>query len=264
MLRQILNTAGRMRRFARSLQQQKTNAKRGEIVGLELAGDVNRLIPRERIELSGAIPELLDQALYRLTQKRSMCYKHKRNEPKKSGPFVCCVDESGSMSHEDSHGVPRIVSAKALAATMAWLAGYQNRWCVLVSFSQGQSQKHIVLPPKHNLQGELIDWLLHFYQGGTDLDVPLDVVPNKLWSEFLKQGMPQGKTDAIIITDGCMDCPDEMRDKYLAWAKVETVKTYGIIIGEKNPGGLERVCDQHWCIEDLDLENSAVESVLSI
>lgn len=259
-LRAILAMAGRMRRLCRSLQKQKTHALRGEITGVELGGDISRLVMREKIELADVLgmPELQDRALYRLIRKRSLCYRHKKNEPQKQGPIVICVDESGSM------GGDRIIAAKGLAMALAWLAQYQRRWVALVGFAGGTEGTRLALPPGHKQQDQLIEWLLHFYGGGTTLDVPLAEVPRNYWPEFVVNGMQRGKTDLILITDAIVDCPDVCRALYKAWAKQESVKTFGIIIGEREPGDLGQVCDKYWCIEDLDMESDAVTSVLSI
>lgn len=255
-LRAILSMAGRMRKLCQSLQKQKTHAKRGEITGIEMAGDLSRLVPRERLALCGAIgPELQERAAYRLLRKRALCYKHRRNEPQNSGPIVICVDESGSMSGE------RIIAAKGLVMAMAWLAQYQNRWIALASFSGGRDTEFLALPPKHNQQEQLITWLLHMYGGGTTLDVPLDVVPNEIWPDL---DLPRGKTDHIIITDAQVSADHSMVANYNTWADAERVKTYGIVIGGREPGGLAKVCDRVFCVPNLDLESAAIETALSI
>jgi uncharacterized protein with von Willebrand factor type A (vWA) domain len=258
MLRRIMALAGRFRSRCQSLQKQKLNATRGEIAGVELAGDVGRLLAAERAQIAGVVPETEMLALYRLAQRRMLCYRHTQTKPVQAGPIVVVVDESASM------GGDRIIAAKALAITMAWLARHQKRWCALVGFECGEVGNALCLPPEKPDQGDLFGWLEHFFNGGTTLDVPLATVPFDYWDKFVAQGMQRGKTDVIIITDGCVDCPTEMRDRYRAWAKAEKVKTLGVIIEAGEPGGLEGVCDRYWCLPDLSLENDAVEHILSL
>jgi uncharacterized protein with von Willebrand factor type A (vWA) domain len=257
-LRKILAMAGRMRKRCKSLQSHKTHAVRGEITGIELGGDVSRLIPSELAMVSGAVPDLEMYSLYRLAQRRCLCYKNSKNEQQQSGPIVVCVDESGSMDGD------KVVAAKGLAMAMAWLASYQKRWIALVGYSGGDAGTRLVLPPGHNQQDALIEWLLHFYGRGSDLDVPLNELPGIYWDEFVATGMPRGKTDVVMITDAVVWCPDHVTDKYRAWAKAEKVKTYGIVIGGHPAGDLAKVCDRHWEMPAIALETDAVESVLSI
>jgi uncharacterized protein with von Willebrand factor type A (vWA) domain len=258
MLRSILAMAGRMRRLCQSLQRQKTSATRGEVTGIELCGDIGRLVPMELAKVAGAIPELELLSLLHLAQRRSLGYKHKKNEPKRSGPIVVCVDESGSMNGD------KIIAAKGLAMALAWLASHQNRWIALVGFAGGTEGTRLALPPRHNQQEQLIEWLLHFYGGGTTLDVPLDELPKNYWPEFVAAGLPTGKTDVILITDAIVNCDDEMRDAYLKWANAEQVKTYGIVIGGDEPGDLEKICTRHWSLPELSMDTDAVQNVLSI
>lgn len=260
LLRKVLQLAGRMICRCRSLQRQKLTAKRGEITGIELGGDIARLIPRERLSMTGCLgPELQERAEYRLLKRRALCYKQKLSTPVSSGPICISIDESGSMSGD------KIVAAKAVAVTLAWLATQQNRWVALVAFGADADGRALVLPPGHKSHAELIEWIETFWDAsGTVLDCPCGTVPQTLWPQWLTQGLKSGKTDHIIITDGCMDCPQPLHDSYVAFANAEKVKTYGIVIGETEAGGIETVCDRCWCLPDLTLDAAAVEEVLSI
>lgn len=258
MLRSILAMAGRMRKLCQSLQRQKTHATRGEVTGIELCGDIARLVPMELAKVAGAIPELELLSLLQLSQRRSLGYKHKKNEPKKSGPIVVCVDESGSMNGE------KIIAAKGLAMALAWLASHQNRWIALVGFAGGTEGTRLALPPRHNQQEQLIEWLLHFYGGGTTMDVPLAELPTTYWPEFMASGAAAGKTDVILITDAIVNCDEPMRAAYLKWAAAEQVKTYGIVIGGDSAGDLESICSRCWSLPELGMDTDAVQDVLSI
>jgi uncharacterized protein with von Willebrand factor type A (vWA) domain len=96
------------------------------------------------------------------------------------------------------------------------------------------------------------------WNGGTTLEAPLQTVPS-WWSEI-----PSGKTDHVVITDAEVGLPDALRDSYRAWVKAEQVKTYGIVIGCREPGPLSQVCDRVWALPSLDLDAAAVQEVLSL
>lgn len=257
-LRKILEFAGNAIRRCRALQRTKTTASRGELAGIELGGDVGRLVPWEMSQVAGAVPELETLALLRLAQRRSLCYRHRKVERKGSGPIVIVVDESGSMNGE------KITAAKGIALALAWLARQQNRWTALVGFAGGTEGTRVACPPNVTDQAAVIEWLTHFYGGGTCLDVPTSELPNVYWPEFVAQGLQRGKTDVIIVTDAIVEADDEMVDNYRRWAAAEQVTTYGIVIANHEAGSFGEVCDRHWCVEDLGLDSGAVQEVLSI
>lgn len=257
-LRDIMRMAGRMRALSQALQRTKVQHGRDDMVGVELGGDIARLVPSELTQLVSGIPELELLALDRLARRQALCRQYRGVERLGKGPIVVCVDESASMRGK------REIAAKALALTLAWLANQQRRWVGLVGFASGSEGTREAFPPGMLNQARLMDWLVHFYGGGTTLDVPVEELPKNYWKEFLVQGMPRGKTDVIIITDAEVDCSTAMRQSYAKWSKEEQVTTYGIIIGKNNPGDLKYLCQRYWCIPNLDLDTEAVESVLSI
>lgn len=257
-LRRILEFAGRAIRRCRALQRTKTTATRGELTGIELGGDVSRLVPWELSQVAGSVPELETLALYRLAQHRSLCYRQRKVDPKPSGPIVIVVDESGSMNGE------KIVAAKGIALALAWLARQQKRWTALVGFSGGTKGTRLACPPNATNQAALIEWLEHFFSGGTTADVPFSELPFEYWPEFVSTGMQRGKTDIIVITDGEIQCDEEIADRFIKWKRDEQATAYGVVIENELTDVMERLCDRLWSISQIELDSDAVESVLSI
>lgn len=268
LLRNIMAWAGSGRRLCKSIQRRKVHSIRGEMTGIELGGDIARLLPYEKAQIAGVVPELEIMALYRLATKRSLVYKMKKNEPKISGPIVIVVDESGSMTD-------KICAAKGLALTMAWLAQEQNRWVALIGYEgkdHGNDYKHgvhhmAVFPPNKRDQNKLVEWLEHFFGSGGNLDLPVWELPKNYWPELVKMGLQKGKTDVIMITDAALTCTDKIKQNYLDWAKAEQVKTYGITIGHNDGDGNEdfkAICTRHFAIPKLDLDSSPLEEIFAI
>jgi hypothetical protein len=113
-LRRICELAGRYRRLAQSRQRQKAVHGLDDVVGVELGGDLGRLLPHELAKLAGD-DEFADDALRRLLERQLMCREHRASEPAGRGPLICCVDESSSMHGEKG------LAAKALALALAWV-----------------------------------------------------------------------------------------------------------------------------------------------
>jgi uncharacterized protein with von Willebrand factor type A (vWA) domain len=253
-LRAILNMAGRMIVMAKALQRQKVKHGRDDVVGVELGGDIGRLIPTELLALNSGIEGIELLALQRIAERRAMCREYRGVEKKGRGPIIVTVDESGSMSG------PKIIAAKALALAMAWLAHHQRRWIMLAGFSGGSEGTRLIAPPGKLDQAALMDWCAHFYGGGTTLDVPLDRVPS--WYDEARA--PEGKTDCILITDAIVSAPRQLIENYKAWAARAKAQTYAIVIGENSAGDLTQICERIFCVPQLDLDTLAVSEMLSI
>ena len=254
LLRAIMDMAGRMRSLCRALQRSKVRHGRDDTVGVELGGDIARLVPSELMQLACGIPEVELLALHRVATRRALCREYRGREKVGRGPIVVSVDESASMEGE------RITAAKGLALALAWLAHHQRRWIMLAGYSGDAKCTRYVAAPGKSEPAKLLDWCSHMWNGGTVLDGPLATVPG--WWPEVKP--PKGKVDHIIITDGQVSLPSALRDSYRTWAQSEQVKTYGIIIGCRDAGGIREVADRVWCLPDLNIDSAAVTEVLSI
>lgn len=252
MLRKIIENAGRYRRLAQAKQRMKIRHGQDDVVGVELGNDLGRLLPTELAALGDEDLEL--DALRRYLERGLMQRDYRGIEHKARGPIVVIVDESGSMDGE------RIETAKATALAMAWIARHQRRYCCLVGFSTDDEGSWLIIPPGHTDQTALLDWLEHFYCGGTSPTVPLVTVPER-WEQI---GAPKGETDMIVITDGLLHVTPDTRDAFNAWKIEEQAKLYTLIIGEPTPGDLADVSDRVWTLPDLSIEHEAIQEIVSI
>lgn len=256
-LANIAKMAGRFRRLAQSKQRQKVTHGADEVVGVTLGDEIAKLIPAELMKL--ADPTMMLDTARRLLERQTLCRETRASEPVGKGPIVVTVDESGSMNGE------RVETAKALALALAWIARQQKRWCALVSFSGGTKitpGSMLLLPPGKTDETKLMDWLEHFFAGGTTMDVPLVELPG-MWAEFVKQGMQRGKSDIIMITDAEVQVPDEMRDSFLKFKAEEKAKLTCIVI-DGTPGNMACVADEVFTVPKLSTDEDAVGRVLSV
>lgn len=251
-LRRIMALAGRYRRLAQAKQRQKTIHGRDDVVGVELGNDLGRIVPNELASLGDE--DLEWDALRRLHERSMMQRDYRGVEAKGQGPIVVVVDESGSME-----GDP-IATAKAFALAMGWIAKYQRRWIAFVGFAGATEGNFLAMPPAKWDQSALLDWLEHFFNGGTDMDVPLELLPAK-WQEL---GCPPGRTDVIQITDAVVHIPDDMRDRFLAWKAETDARYYTLVVGENNPGPIENISDRVWCVPDLGVDQEAIQEMLAL
>lgn len=251
MLKRICQLAGRYRRFAQAQQRKKVMHGRDDVVGVELAGDLGRILPQELLALGD--PDLELEAMRKLVEGQMFCREFRGLEGQAKGPIVVVVDESGSMD-----GMP-IYTAKAMSLALYWIARHQKRWCCLVGFSGTSTGNYLVIPPNSPNAEAMFDWLEHFYGGGTVCDVPLIELPSK-WEAL---GCPKGKTDIICITDCGLSVPEETEKSFKAWKEREQVKLITIALG-CDAGDMGLVSDKTHSVQSLGLEEDAVAEALSI
>ena len=250
-LRRICELAGRYRRFAQSRQRRKTKHGLDDVVGVELGGDLGRLLPSELARLS--VPEFEWDTLRRIAERQAMCREHHASEPVAKGPIIIALDESGSMAGDKIH------TAKALALALAWVARQQRRWIGLVAYSGDTGERLLPLPPGRWNEADLMDWLCEFLGRGSTLDVPVREMPG--YYEKLKA--PVGHTDLIFITDCQCQIPDEVKKRFLDWKAAVSARLITLVIGA-SPGDLAEISDEVHLVSSLDVTEAAVERVVSI
>lgn len=250
MLRRICELAGRYRRAASSQQALKTTHGLDELVGVELSGDVHRLVPSELALLDS---DLEMDLLRRLVERQCLSREYRGVDDESKGPIVVVVDESGSMNGEP------IAHAKAFALAMAWIARKQNRWCCLASFADATQGRYIVLPPNNWPTDKVTDWLSYMYSGGTSPVYPLETIP----SQWESMGCPRGKTDMILLTDGEMRLHPTTATRFNEWKKRENVKMHLLAIGVM-PGELAKTADRVTTLNELNIDGISSSGCLAI
>lgn len=286
-LKRKFELAGRLREVASAKQRAKKRAGIDEIVGCELGNDVAKLLATELGRLGDEDLEL--DFLRRYVDRLVMQRHHLGSEKTAQGPVVCIVDESGSMCGPKEH------HAKALALTLAWVAQHQKRWYCLSSFSGVTCGKYLVCAPGKEpvwyecdsvsydndlgcmVPGDFkelatgpeatLSFLDHFYSGGSNLDLPLDILP-QVWPKI---GAPSGKTDIVMITDCHLSCPTKIGNRWNEFRIREKARVQVYVVGgyaeKKDRSKLKTVisefCDECIvCPADLADPNSTAANMI--
>lgn len=254
-LRKIMELAGKYRRLARAKQRRKYMHGYDDMVGVELAGEIGRALPVELGRLGMEEFEL--DSLRRIVERQVQCREHHSVDGMGKGPIVVTVDESGSMSGD------KVMNAKAFALAIAWVAGHQKRWCCLVGYSGNDRGKHntIVLKPGKWNEEALMDWLVHFYSGGSGNDIPTKEMPD-IW-HLVKP--PKGKTDIIMVTDAERYAHPEADARFREFVRSVDAKVIGLLID--NPYGgdsIKSVADEVIAMNNIDVSEEGIQKCLSI
>lgn len=106
----------------------------------------------------------------------------------------------------------------------------------------------------------MMDWLEKFIGGGTVLDGPFKTVPDYLDK---LPNCPKGKIDFILLTDGEMDCSEELKTSFKKWKEANKVRLLSIII-QSSPGILASISDEVYNVQSLSLDSDATHAAFSI
>lgn len=171
-----------------------------DIIGIYPSNDISRMLANEAVYLSE--PELEILFYKRLVEKQLMNYQYQGSEdhlvhknyfqPSASqkiepgGPFIICLDASGSMQ-----GDPEKL-AKALTLALMQFALEQQRECKLMIFSKDFIDYD--LTGKSGLT-DLVDFIGYTFHGGTDLEPVLSRSVDLMCSNEYKNA------DLVVISD---------------------------------------------------------------
>ncbi|MCW8335511.1 ATPase RavA stimulator ViaA [Vibrio paucivorans] len=193
--------------------EEKSDEATDDIVGIHESDDLNKLLPNETMFL--AYPELevvfyknlVDKRLmnYRMQGKSRTLRKVKAHKPDnkqvdvEKGPFIVCVDASGSMS-----GFPE-QSAKAMAYALMQIALAEDRDCYVILFSTEQITYELT---RQDGLREAADFLTYSFHGGTDLE------PVLIKSVDLMHSGKYKNADLVVLSDFIAPAQtDEVIDK---------------------------------------------------
>ncbi|MCG9659593.1 ATPase RavA stimulator ViaA [Vibrio mediterranei] len=180
--------------------EEQSDEATDDIVGIHESDDLNKLLPNETMFL--AYPELEVVFYKHLADKRLMNYKTqgKSRTLKKvrtskpdngkveieKGPFIVCIDASGSMS-----GFPE-QCAKAMAYALMQIALAEDRECYVILFSTTHITYELT---KQDGLREAADFLSYSFHGGTDLEPVLVQSIDLMGTDTYKNA------DMVVISD---------------------------------------------------------------
>lgn len=175
-----------------------------EVEGITTHNSIKQALTTELALLTDAATEtsflkkFADHQLlgYQLSDKRLVQHQEifseaqQRIKQKKKGPFIICVDTSGSME-----GAPERI-AKVLCFAILKMAAASNRSAYLINFSQG-----IKVLDLKDIAASISD-LAHFlkmsFRGGTDISLALHEALQQLETQQYKDA------DVLVISDFIM------------------------------------------------------------
>lgn len=217
-----------------------------EVNGVHQSDDILRLMPTELSTLG--IPELEYEFYSRLLEKRLMTYNlqgdiwrkktvmrpvvHQHLEPQPRGPFIVCVDTSGSMGGFNEQ------CAKAFCLALLRIALADNRRCYIILFAN--QIIHYELTSNSGLE-QALRFLGQHFRGGTDLNACLNATMDKLSAPEWQDA------DAVIISDFIAQrLPEETQKRIKTLQNSQQHRFHALAMSQYGKPGIMRIFDRIW------------------
>ncbi|MEI8266018.1 MAG: VWA domain-containing protein [Betaproteobacteria bacterium] len=225
----------------------------GELTGIRFAADLACMLPAE----AALLRHPLGRRLWRARHAEGRLLAHDSQavltdwrpdpsatargglreappEPRAHGPFILCLDTSGSMG-----GAPELI-AKAVAIAALRAARASGRGCRLIAFGGPGELLERDLAGPGGLQA-LLDLMGQGFDGGTDVQTPIeravDLVHVQAWAS----------ADLLIVSDGEFGCVPSTLQRLDDARTTLGLAVHGILVGDRETMGLLEVCDEiHW------------------
>lgn len=220
--------------------------KKDEIAGLYQDNYLPNVLPSEMAYLGDNISETLFWKKY--VEKELLSYRfqgkklinsdqiqhvrHQKIRKKEKGPFIVCVDTSGSME-----GLPEQI-AKTLCFAILKMAARENRKAYLINFSVGI--KTINLLDLANSMDLLIEFLLMSFHGGTDAAPALIEAISMLQTKDYKEA------DVLMISDFVMFELREDIVKKIRQEQAKDTRFHSLAISKKANPEIVHHFDNNW------------------
>lgn len=217
-----------------------------QVDGIMQSDDILRLLPPELATLG--ITELEYEFYRRLLEKQLLTYRlhgeawrekiaerpviHQDVDEQPRGPFIVCVDTSGSMGGFNEQ------CAKAFCLALMRIALADNRRCFIMLFSSEVVRYELSGP-----QGieQAIRFLSQRFRGGTDLAACLDAVVKRM------EGSIWQEADAVIVSDFIAQRLPDTLIKTIKQRQVQQQQRFhAVAMSAHGKPGILRIFDHIW------------------
>lgn len=218
-LQWITEMAGRLITKASTHKRTKVEGRMGAIKGIELSGDIPRVLPSELAGLRGSKLQKL-MTLSKIAGRRALSWKMQAENTESRGPIVMLKDLSSSMESRSKH-----VWASAVALAILGTATKQKRDWTLIGFDAAIRHIDTIKAGEATIQA-VQDALRHAPHGGTNFDPPMREAVNTI-----KSASSMKRADIIVITDGEADLSEDVAKQVKELQQQQGVQVYVIGIG---------------------------------
>jgi len=222
------------------------NLFKSDLVGIRESDDLSSMLPAESALLGDPVLETV--FLKKYAEKKLQTFEFQNRSPQrvpetfqdrrqkaregKKGPFIVCIDTSGSMI-----GEPETI-AKTLCFAILKIAIRERRKCFLILFSH--AVQTINLTDFETSLEALLDFLSLSFGGGTDENLALQEAARQLGTEEYKNG------DVLMISDFVTSGLTNETLSLIRAAKKKKAKFHSLVIGADGNAGVIKEFDNNW------------------
>ena len=216
------------------------HASQSDIVGITQGDNLNSLLPIEYCYL--ADQTLRPVFLQRFAEKRLQVFDYKsesfasnqetRQKVSGQGPFIVCVDTSGSMQGE------RERLAKSAIFAIAMLTESTHRKCYVINFSD--EAVALSIEDLGRDMPLLAEFLKQNFHGGTDIWPALNEVSRII------NGNDYNDSDIVLISDFEIPPMNHTVAEKVKLMKLRKTSFFGLIFGNQPESEYLKICDRYW------------------
>lgn len=244
-MKQIAEWAGRLKMIAQKKQRSKAKEATNRS-GVTMGNEPEHLLPSELMLLSHHATRL--DTLRRYAEGQMLQYDLKGQEQLGKGPIVLCLDQSGSMSSQDTR-------SKGFALALMSIARKQRRDFALIPFAERARKPLIYERGKITVQ-HMIELAEMFQGGGTDFKSPLNQATKVIEKSRFN------KADIVFVTDGLDSLDEEFLTKWQELKIKREVRVLSILLGNEKATTVNRFSDK--VVKASSFEDEAVYQAFEI
>ena len=223
----------------------KSNLVPEETSGLFLSDSLSRMLPSEALLLTSRSDAVRMLWHAKRAERRLMSYEMVGWQDEESrlldemeirpsgelGPIIVCLDTSGSMMGT------RETIAKAVTLECLRGATLQKRKCYLYAFSGPEQCEELELGTSTARMRPLLDFLAFSFDGGTDVDTPLEKSLEKMreadWS----------RADILMVTDGEIpNAKPTLKEDLDKAIEEQGLRLHALLVGNRTSKAIEQLC----------------------
>jgi uncharacterized protein with von Willebrand factor type A (vWA) domain len=237
-------------------------ASKGDLIGVHESDDLSSMLPSEAALLTDETAQWMFYQKFAAKKLLAFAYRQEFFSPPKvlsgllqynpqkgpqtpKGPFILCIDTSGSM-----RGIPETV-AKTLCFALLKMALQDGRDWYLISFAIGMNTLHIAETVRTQHLRQALDRLTEFlstsFYGGTNAGPALQEALNLLETQEFR------KADVLMVSDFIMPPLDEPTLERIKTAQEQHTQFHSLLIGDRGNKAINQavvgVFDRQWVYE---------------
>lgn len=242
---------GRQKRFKMTAGIRKeeivTHSTRSDITGICEGNDLNSLLPIEYCYLAEKSLQPIFFERYAEKKLRMIDYASRERQPmndkrlpgnqvseEAEGPFIVCIDTSGSMSGKREN------LAKSALLAIAELTEQQHRKCYIIIFSD--DVECIEITDLGTGFDRLVDFLCQSFHSGTDIAPAIAHTARMIEKEGYREA------DFVMISDFEMAPIDKELSAEIQKIKENQTRIYALCMGDEPQPSYLNICERYWML----------------